>query len=831
MTITPMMQQYQEAKRQNPGMLLLFRMGDFYELFGEDAQTGSRILGLTLTSRDKTVPMAGFPHHQLEPYLQKLLHAGQRVAVCDQVEDSAQAKGLVKREVTRVITPGTLTEDNLLDPLKTNHLVALVTANATAGLAWVELSTGDFRAADFPADRLADELSRLEPSECLLAEDSFDASCKVLSAHTGEAALTRRPDWTFDAATCQKTLHKHFGVRTLEGFGFDDAQPCLRAAGALLIYLQETLKASLTHLDRLQPYQASNYLLLDVVTRRSLELTRTLRDHDRAGSLLAILDQSTTAMGSRLMQEWLIAPLTERPAIEARLDAVAELREAGSLRAELREQLRQASDLQRLSARISTARATPRDLAAVGRTLALLPRLKAKLTARRAAMLQELESQIDLCVELRSSLETALVDDPPLTAKEGGLIKAGYDLALDELRLVARGGKEWIARFQAQEITRTGIPSLKVGFNRVFGYYIEITHAHAGKIPSDYQRRQTLKNAERYITPDLKEYEEKVLSAEEKICDREYEIFMRLREEASAQTPRLIQTGHVLAVLDVLAGLAELAATRPYCRPELTEDCLMEVREGRHPVLDQLLPPGTFVPNDLVLSSGDGLVVLITGPNMAGKSIYIRQAALITLMAQMGSFVPAKSARIGLVDRIFTRVGASDELSRAQSTFMVEMTEAANILNNASGRSLVILDEIGRGTSTYDGVSLAWAITEYLHDQIGCRALFATHYHELAQLAEKLPRLRNYCAQVQEHRDEVVFVHKIVPGNADKSYGIHVARLAGLPEPVLERAREVLTQLETHHDLEVSARPVKRRPKLRAPERLLFADAEDAAGN
>jgi DNA mismatch repair protein MutS len=822
-----MMQQYQDAKRQNPGMLLLFRMGDFYELFGEDAQEGSRILGLTLTSRDKTMPMAGFPHHQLEPYLQKLLRAGQRVAVCDQVEDSAVAKGLVKREVTRVITPGTLTEDNLLDPLKTNYLVALTLGSATAGLAWVELSTGDFQAADIPLGQLADELHRLEPSEGLLAEGAFENSMKRLTAIASEAAWTRRPDWTFDATSSQNVLHKHFGVRSLEGFGFDDAQPCLQAAGALLIYLEETLKASLTHLDRLQPYQASRHLLLDTVTRRSLELTRTLRDHERTGSLLAVMDQTITAMGGRLMQEWLIAPLTDRAAIESRLDAVAELREAGSLRGDLREFLRQAFDLQRLSARVSTARASPRDLAAVGRTLALLPKLKAKLAARRATMLQELEGQIDLCVELRSALETALVDEAPLTAKEGGIIRPGYDLALDELRQVARGGKEWITRFQSQEITRTGIPSLKVGYNRVFGYYIEITHTHAGKIPVDYQRRQTLKNAERYITPELKEYEEKVLTAEEKIFEREYEIFVRLREAASAQTPRLLQTGHVLAMLDVLAGLAELAATRPYCRPELADDAVMVVREGRHPVLDQLLPPGTFVPNDLVLSPDDGMIVLITGPNMAGKSIYIRQAALITLMAQMGSFVPAKSARIGLVDRIFTRVGASDELSRAQSTFMVEMTEAANILNNASARSMVILDEIGRGTSTYDGVSLAWAITEYLHDQVGCRALFATHYHELAQLAEKLPRLRNYCAQVQEHRDEVVFVHKIVPGNADKSYGIHVARLAGLPEPVLERAREVLAQLESHHDLEVSARPVKRRPKLRAPERLLFADAED----
>jgi DNA mismatch repair protein MutS len=827
MTTTPMMQQYQEAKRQNPGMLLLFRMGDFYELFGEDAQTGSSILGLTLTSRDKSMPMAGFPHHQLEPYLQKLLQAGQRVAVCDQVEDSSQAKGLVKREVTRVVTPGTLTEDNLLDPRKSNHLVAITLGADGAGLAWVELSTGDYQAADIPLAQLANELNRLEPSECLLAEQSLEKSRGRLAGLGFDSALTGRPDWTFDAVSCRKVLHEHFKVQTLEGFGFDDGQPCLQSAGALLIYLQETLRASLAHLDRLQPYHASRYLLLDPVTRRSLELTRTLRDSVRAGSLLAVMDHTMTAMGGRLMQDWLVAPLTDRLTIEDRLDAVAELRDAGSLRAELRELLRQAFDLQRLSARVSTARASPRDLAAVGKTLALLPRLKAKLAARRARLLQELETGIDLCVELRSAIETALVDEPPLNTREGGIVRPGYDLALDELRSISTGGKEWIARYQTQEVTRTGIPSLKVGFNRVFGYYIEITHAQAGKIPPDYQRRQTLKNAERYITPELKEYEEKVLSAEEKIKDREYEIFVRLRDEAAAQTPRLLKTGHVLATLDVLCGLAELAATRPYCRPELTDEPVLWVREGRHPVLDQLLPPGTFVPNDLILSGDDGLVVLITGPNMAGKSIYIRQAALLTLMAQMGSFVPAREARIGLVDRIFTRVGASDELSRAQSTFMVEMTEAANILNNATARSLVILDEIGRGTSTYDGVSLAWAITEFLHDQIGCRSLFATHYHELAQLAEKLPRLRNYCAQVQEHRGEVVFLHKIVPGNADKSYGIHVARLAGLPEPVLERAREVLAQLESHHDLEVSSRPVKRRPRLRAPERLLFADVDD----
>lgn len=825
---TPMMQQYQQAREQHPGMLLLFRMGDFYELFGDDAIAASRILGLTLTSRDKTVPMAGFPHHQLEPYLRKLLQAGQRVAVCDQVEDSAQAKGLVRREVTRVVTPGTLTEDDLLDPRQANHLVAIVPGPTIVGVAWVELSTGQFLAADFDEDRLAEELARLAPAECLVAETAFTALGDKAQALAPAAAWTARPDWTFDPTTSRDILHKHFRVRTMTGFGFEDNEPCLRAAGALLHYLEETLKASLAHLDRLQPHQPSRHLLLDGVTRRSLELTRSLRDNDRAGSLLEVMDVTQTAMGARLLQEWILAPLTDRAAIHARLDAVDELRDKSSLRGDVREALKAAFDLQRLTARVSTARASPRDLAAVARTLALLPGIKAKLAARHSSLLQELEAGLDLCIDLRAALEKALVDEPPLTARDGGIIRPGYDQALDELRAIARGGKEWIARFQADEITRTGISSLKVGFNRVFGYYIEITHTHASKIPADYQRKQTLKNAERYITPELKEYEEKVLSAEEKSFEREFELFQRLREATAAETPRLLRTGASLATLDVLATLAELAATRSYCRPELVDECILDLREARHPVLDRLLPPGSFVPNDLVLGAEDGMLVLITGPNMAGKSIYIRQAALLTLMAQMGSFVPAHSAVVGIADRIFTRVGASDELYRAQSTFMVEMTEAANILNNATERSLVILDEIGRGTSTYDGVSLAWAITEHLHDAIGCRALFATHYHELAQLAERLPRLRNFCAMVQEHRNEVVFLHKILPGNADKSYGIHVAQLAGVPAPVLERAREVLAQLEAHHDLEVSRRPSRRRPKLAAPQKMLFADLDEA---
>jgi DNA mismatch repair protein MutS len=836
MTTTPMMRQYREAKDRHPGMLLLFHLGDFYELFYEDAEVAAKVLGLTLTSRDDTIPMAGFPQRALETHLRTLLRGGHRVAICDQMEDPSQAKGLVRREVTRVVTPGTLTEDDLLDPRQSNHLLALTPPfvpgqRGTVGVAWVELSTGHFHAADFPEERLLDQLARLAPAECLVAEGA--AELPATTQITGRLrevlpglSVTARPDWNFDPTTARAALFNHFGITTLAGFGFDDEQACLSAAGALLLYLQETLKASLAHLTRLRPFAEQRFLFLDEVTRRSLELTRTLREGGREGSLLATIDRTTTAMGARLLQDCLLAPLAERRAIEARLDAVAELLEENSLRRDLRAALNEAFDLQRLTARISTARASPRDLAAVGKTLALLPRLKARITARRAPLLRDLESRLELCPDLREALETALVPDPPLSPKEGGLIRRGYDAELDELHQIATSGKEWIARFQAQEITRTGINSLKVGYNQVFGYYIEITHAHRSRIPADYQRKQTLKNAERYITPELKEYEEKVLTAEEKIHQREYDLFISLRDRVAAQTHRLLQTAEVLAWLDVLAALAELAAERNYGRPELADEPVLHIVEGRHPVLDQVLPPGTFVPNDARMGPEDGILLLVTGPNMGGKSTYLRQIALIVLLAQVGSFVPAKKAKVGLVDRIFTRVGASDELMRGQSTFMVEMTEAANILNNATPRSLVILDEIGRGTSTYDGVSLAWGITEYLHDTIGCRTLFATHYHELAQLSERLGGLRNYNAMVLEDRQSITFLHKIAPGNADKSYGIHVAQRAGVPAPVLERAREVLAELEAHH-LQTPDRTGAKIRRPRVVQSSLFARSED----
>jgi DNA mismatch repair protein MutS len=826
--MTPMMQQYREAKERHPGTLLFFRNGDFYELFEEDAEVGARLLGIQLTRRDKSIPMAGVPHHALDRYLARLLQSGHRVAICEQMEDPATVKGRpVRREVVRVVTPGTLTEDTFLDPRRSNHLAAVHVEGAQVGLAWMELSTGQFQAADVPWERLADELGRLAPAECLHAEAAPARLTDRLREGAPNTTLTPRPDWNFDLLTARAALFRHFGVTTVAGFGFDDNQPCLVAAGALLLYLQETLKANLAHLHGLRPFRQNCFLLLDEVTRRSLELTRTLRENGREGSLLSVLDRSVTPMGSRLLQEWLVAPLAERTAIEQRLDAVAELLEESALRQQLREALAEAFDLQRLTTRVSTARASPRDLAHVAQTLALLPRIKAKVTARHSAVLRELEGRLELCPDLREALEGALVDDPPLSPREGGVIREGYHAELDGLRKIAREGKDWLAHYQAEEITRTGIPSLKVGYNRVFGYYIEITHTHVAKIPVNYSRKQTLKNAERYITPELKEYEEKVVGAEEKSQLLEYELFQALRDQVAAQTPRLLQTAEVLATLDVLAGLAELASSRQYCRPELVDEPVLEIRDGRHPVLDQTLPPGTFVPNDVSQGAETGCLLLITGPNMAGKSIYIRQAALITLLAQMGSFVPAGSARVGITDRIFTRVGASDELSRGQSTFMVEMTEAANILNNATARSLVILDEIGRGTSTYDGVSLAWAITEYLHDQVGCRTLFATHYHELAQLAEKLAGLRNYNVQVREWQDEIIFLHKIAPGSADKSYGIHVAQLAGVPREVLERAKEVLAELESH-PVNTRERPGRRRLRRleEAAQPSLFADLE-----
>jgi DNA mismatch repair protein MutS len=811
MATTPMMQQYMEAKSLCGDALLLFRMGDFYELFYDDAKIAARELGLTLTSRDKgenPIPMAGFPHHQLDGYLGKIIALGRRAAVCEQVEDPKKAKGLVKREVTRVVSPGTLTDEALLDPRECNFLAAVAAAPGKAdnaaevGIAWAELSTGRFFAAVFPREQLGDQLTRIGPSECLIADDA-----EALPEHLSQATMvTRRPAWAFSLDTAISALAKQFQTASLEGFGFnDDDGAALRAAGAVLDYLQETQRTSLDHFDRLIPYRVGTFLEVDEATRRSLEISRTIREGRRDGSLLAVIDRTVTSMGSRLLGDRIAAPLTDRQAIDRRLDAVQELVDRDDARGDIRADLQGIYDVERLLARVATGRASPRDLSFIARTLAGLPSLKQQLETLDSRLLCQLHDQLDVCDDLREQLQEALADECPLTLRDGGIIRCGFHAELDRLRDLATGGKQWIAEYQARESQRLGIP-LKVGFNKVFGYYIEITNAHQQNAPDDYIRKQTLKNAERYITPELKEYEEKVLSADEKAIELEYELFVHLRDVVQAAARRLQTTANVLAQLDVLCGLAELAKRQQYCRPECVDEPVLEIVDGRHPVLDILEPQGTFVPNDTSTSDSEGQILIITGPNMAGKSTYIRQVALVTLMAQMGSFVPAQRARIGIADRIFARVGASDELARGQSTFMVEMTETARILNNATARSLVILDEIGRGTSTYDGLSLAWAIVEHLHDRVGCRTLFATHYHELTDLSRTLAAVKNLNVSVQEWNDEVVFLHKIVPGSADKSYGIHVARLAGIPRGVNERAKQILSQLENEH-LDTQGRP------------------------
>lgn len=804
---TPMMRQYHEAKATAGDALLLFRMGDFYELFLEDAKVAARILGLSLTSRDKgenPIAMAGFPHHQLEGYLSKIIAAGLKAAVCEQVEDPRQAKGLVKRDITRVVSRGTVTDDALLNPQENNFLLAIAyTSNrASCGLAWVDLSTGRFEASTVLQEKIGDELARIDPVELLLPENASD----VPTYWTQEKMLTRRPSWAFGEQAAQAALTKHFGTKTLEGFGFEaEDGPALQAAGAVLDYLVETQKASLDHVDSLTPYRTGSRLEIDEATRRSLEITQTLRDSRREGSLLGVIDRTVTSSGARLLGEWLANPLTDVGTINARLDAVAELLAESKLTGELRDALKQTYDMQRLLARVTTGRATPRDLSFIARTISCLPKVKAKLTGRKANRLQTLEGRIDLCSDIRGQLEEALKEDCPLNSREGGFVRQGFHKELDSQRELMKGGKQWMAEYQAQAMEQTGIPNIKVGFNKVFGYYLEVTHAHRDKVPAEFIRKQTLKNAERYITPELKEYEEKVLSAEEKCLDLEYQIFLELRELVMNATKRLQQTANTLAEIDVLASLAELARARNYVRPEVVDEPVLKIQEGRHPVLDITEEEGTFVPNSVDCRAkleGSGTqelptLQIITGPNMAGKSTYIRQVALITLMSQMGSFVPAQEATIGVADRIFARVGASDDLARGQSTFMVEMTETARILNTATTRSLVILDEIGRGTSTYDGLSLAWAVVEHLHDLIGCRTLFATHYHELTQLEEQLSGVKNLNVAVEEWKDQVVFLHKIIAGAADKSYGIHVAQLAGVPKQVNERAKEILDQLES----------------------------------
>lgn len=844
--LSPMMERYHEVKAENPGAILLFRMGDFFELFHEDAQNAARVLGLTLTSRDKNsdnpVPMAGFPHHQLDGYLQKLIQNGFRAAICDQVEDPKKAKGLVRREVTRVVTPGTLTDDQLLDPRSSNFIACVAPAKETLGLAWLELSTGRFLASEIEPALLQDELARIQPAECVVPEDdATNGSLPVNRPDLGGPVLSGRPAWAFSKDEARRLLNEHFGTKTLEGFDLDDNSPAVTAAGALLEYIRDTQKSALLHITRIESYRRQRHMIIDEATRRSLELTHTMRGGHRDNTLLDVIDETCTPMGARMQADWLSSPLTDLQQINERHDAVEELVGDLSLRDALRELLKSMYDLQRLTSRVATGRCSPRDLSCLASTLATLPKVKAKLTERKATRLQTLERRIDLCCEAREAIETTIVDEPPVTATDGGVVREGFDATLDELRDLAKGGKQWIAAYQAKESERTGIPNLKIGFNKVFGYYLEVTAGHIAKVPEDYIRKQTLKNQERYITPELKEYEDKVLRAEDQSKALEQEIFSTLKEDVAKDVARLLATAEALAEVDVFVSLSTLAASAGYVRPQMLQEPILEIRDGRHPVLDRIMPAGEFVPNDVLLGSATsesteesakgttGRVQIITGPNMAGKSTYIRQAALLTVMSQMGSFVPAASAKIGIADRVFARVGASDELGKGQSTFMVEMTETARILNSATKHSVVILDEIGRGTSTYDGISLAWSITENLHDEIQCRTMFATHYHELTDLTQTLKHASNWHVAVQESNEDVVFLHRVIEGAAGRSYGIHVARLAGVPTSVTERAAKILDSLENQNVNEEGKRDVPvRETKQHGYQQLsLFALPED----
>ena len=799
--VSPMMEQYMRFKKAHEGAILFFRMGDFYEMFYDDAKTASKVLGLTLTSRskgEKAIPMAGFPYHAVEPYIKKLISAGLKVAICEQVQDPAEAKGLVDRDVIRVVTPGTVTEDNLLEANSNNYLAAVCAKGRQVGLSWVDLSTGGFFVEDLDVGQLAAELARIGPSECLVAEEEANGETPFLLSirQCIDGMLTARPDWEFGRDTAYRALVEHFETASLDGFGCEDMGLAISSAGALVAYLQETQKMSLGHISKMERFSTSDRVLLDRATQLSLELAYTMRSGQHRGSLLWVLDQTLTPMGGRLIREWLGAPLRNLCEIEERLLAVKEIVGDMALRDRLRDGLKRIYDIERISTKVSCGRANARDLVALKQSLTVLPEVKEALGDCRAEMVCRLREGLDPMEEMRTLVATAIVPDPPIGLREGGMIREGYDQDLDQLRTISKSGKSWITSFQAQESQRTGIPSLKVGYNKVFGYYIEVTNAHQDKIPTDYMRKQTLKNAERYITPQLKEYESQVLTAEERSREIEYKIFQDVREQVAGETKRLQEVANTIAQLDVLSALGTVAVENGYVMPTMSDDCELFIRDGRHPVLEMTLEGDEFVPNDTHLGGDAGVMVVLTGPNMAGKSMYIRQVALIVLMAQMGSFVPAKECRVGIVDRVFTRVGASDELARGQSTFMVEMTETANILNNASDRSLIILDEVGRGTSTFDGVSIAWAICEFLHEHVKARTLFATHYHELTELALTHENVRNYNVAVREWEDEVVFLRKIIEGGTDKSYGIHVARLAGLPKEVIERSREILSNLE-----------------------------------
>ena len=811
---TPLMRQYYKIKERHPKAILLFRMGDFYESFDDDAKTVSRLLGITLTERNNgdadDVPMAGFPHHALDSHLPKLIRSGLRVAICEQVEDADDSSGkVVDRDVVEVVTPGVSFHDQLLDPKQSNFLAALHFGTGRdkdrIGFSFIDATTGEFSVTEAGLDQLQDLIQTVAPSEVIVDKRKTER----LQQHLREVpfTVTEQEDWVFKYDFAYQTLLEHFETHSLKGFGVDDMDLGVVASGAALHYLGETQKGALPHVRKIKRYSKDEHIALDPETKRNLELVQSIQDDGHEGTLVSILDETETPMGGRRLRAWLVRPLRDVGRIRHRLDAVEACVDDRTLRDDLREELNQMGDLERLAGKVATGRAAPGDLIAIKHTLRRLPNVLGLLTDADSDALGAIEDDLRPCPEMVDRIQSALVDDPPAKISEGGLIRDGYSEELDELRTIAQEGKDWVANLETEESERTDIPSLKVGFNKVFGYYIEVTNTHADKVPEDYIRKQTLVDSERYVTPELKEMEEKILTAEEKIETLEQELFNELRSQIAQQTGILQENAELLAHLDCFAGLAEVAEQHDYTRPSVDDGLTIDIEEGRHPVVEQTLPPGDpFIPNDMALDPDDEQVLIITGPNMAGKSVALRQVGLIVLLAQVGSFVPAEAAQIGVVDRIFTRVGASDNLAAGESTFLVEMNEAANILNNATARSLILFDEVGRGTSTFDGLSIAWAIVEYLHErpEVAARTLFATHYHELNAMADRLERVHNYRIQVSEHEGEIVFLRKLIPGGADHSYGIEVAKMAGLPDAVIARAREVLQNLESQH-LEVGA--------------------------
>ena len=823
--MTPVRRQYLQIKKQYPDTIVLFRLGDFYETFDEDAKIVAKACDIVLTSRPvgkgQRVPLAGVPYHAVEGYLAKLIKAGHKVAIVEQVDDQP-VRGLMPREVTRVVTPGTIVEPTLLEEKRNNYLAALVIEDSKAGIAYADITTGEFATAQLSGDNIehavVEELERLHPAECLIQDTS--TSPIYQSTNLPVYQFTKYESWRFELGNARQVLLDHFEVASLAGYGCEGLPLAVRAAGAIVQYLRETQKAALAQLSNLRTYSTSDFMTLDTSTRRSLELTRTIRTGTVKGSLLGVLDATVTAMGGRLIRQWLNQPLLDVGKLEQRLDAVETLYRDTPTRTQVMALLKELADLERLTSRVAQRIAVPRDLVGIRQSLERVPQIQEALSQlegirksgnqeirksgdRDAARIPDslipdsLIAEFDPCEEIAALIGEAIVDDPPATLASGGVIKPGFSAELDSIIAASRDAKRWVASLEQTERKRTGIKSLKVGYNKVFGYYIEVTKANLDAVPGEYIRKQTLVNAERFITPELKEYESLILNAQERILDIEARLFREVCDQVTAAAERLLSTARALAHLDVYTALAEIAIRNNYVRPVLTDGDEIEIIAGRHPVVELTRREEPFVPNDARLSQEE-MILIITGPNMSGKSTLLRQVALIVLMAQIGSFVPADEARIGLVDRIFTRIGAQDEIWAGQSTFMVEMIEMANILHHATNRSLLILDEIGRGTSTYDGMSIAWAVVEYIHNHPRLRAktLYATHYHELTELASLLPRVRNYNVAVAEEGDKVIFLHKIVPGGADRSYGIHVAQLAGLPRTVIHRAEEILKELE-----------------------------------